>query len=159
MLSADGTGSGTLIFVPSYFDYVRLRNKLRTTDVEVAELCEYTEPRASARARSLFAQGGAKALLYTERCHFYHRYALRGVRHICWYGLPTHAHLFAEVANMLAQPHAPGEVQAGSAQLASSAQTVLVLFCAYDKLQLERALGPERAQGVLQGEQRTFVMH
>jgi U3 small nucleolar RNA-associated protein 25 len=149
MLGADGSGAGTLVFVPSYFDYVRLRNKLRASDVEAAELCEYTEPKEASRARSLFAHGELKALLYTERAHFFHRHNLRGVRHVCFYGLPSNAHLFAEVANLLG-------AQAGGA---GGAQTMLVLFSAFDKLQLERAIGAERAQRVLQGEQRTFVMH
>lgn len=150
MLCASGSGAGSVVFVPSYFDYVRLRNKLRESDVEAAELCEYTEPKASSRARSLFAHGGCKALLYTERAHFFHRHKLRGVRHVCFYALPSNAHLFAEVANLLG-----GADEGGAA----GAQTMLVLFSPFDKLQLERALGAERARRVLEGEQRTFVMH
>ncbi|KAG8460927.1 hypothetical protein KFE25_010678 [Diacronema lutheri] len=143
MLSSDGSGSGTLIFVPSYFDYVRLRNTLRAADVEAAELSEYADARGASRARGLFANGGAKALLYTERAHFFHRYALRGVRHVVFYALPTHGHLFAELANML---------------VAGAGATLLVLACAYDRVQLERTLGAERAAHVLHSEQRTFVM-
>jgi U3 small nucleolar RNA-associated protein 25 len=75
------------------------------------------------------------------------------VRHVCFYGLPANAHLFAELANLL------GAAPAGGGAGAAGAQTMLVLFSAFDKLQLERAIGSERAQRVLEGDQRTFVMH
>ena len=33
----------TLIFVPSYFDYVRIRNWCTGADLDFAEICEYTK--------------------------------------------------------------------------------------------------------------------
>ena len=35
----------TLIFVPSYFDYVRLKNHIKGKNQQVAMVCEYTEKR------------------------------------------------------------------------------------------------------------------
>ena len=33
----------TLIFIPSYFDYVRIRNWSASADLDFAEICEYTK--------------------------------------------------------------------------------------------------------------------
>ena len=32
---------GVLIFIPSYFDYIRVRNWFRSQDINAAFLCEY----------------------------------------------------------------------------------------------------------------------
>jgi hypothetical protein len=73
-------GAGQLIFVPSYFDYVRLRNFLKGEEAAFAGLSEYAAPRKAARGRSLFADGRLRLALLTERSHFYHRVRVRGVR-------------------------------------------------------------------------------
>ena len=50
---------GALVFVRSYFDFVRVRNLLTAEDVSFAVASEYTPPKDAARARSIFADGGA----------------------------------------------------------------------------------------------------
>jgi U3 small nucleolar RNA-associated protein 25 len=42
---------GLLLFVPHYFDYVRLRNFLRAEGAEFSELCEYTPQKEVRRGR------------------------------------------------------------------------------------------------------------
>ncbi len=74
-------GAGQLVFVPSYFDFVRLRNWLGEQEGASWEaVCEYKEAPDVARARSLFAKGRSRLLLYTERLHFYYRHHFRGVQ-------------------------------------------------------------------------------
>lgn len=55
---AHGGGcAGQLIFVPSYFDYVRLRNLMKAEASEaLVGLCEYTEHSDAARGRTYFLQ-------------------------------------------------------------------------------------------------------
>ena len=49
--------AGQLIFVPSYFDYVRLRNLLKSEASDsLVGLCEYTEQPDAARGRTYFLQ-------------------------------------------------------------------------------------------------------
>lgn len=72
--------AGQLIFVPSYFDYVRLRNFLKEEEAHFAGLSEYAAPKEAARGRSLFADGRLRLALLTERSHFYHRARVRGVK-------------------------------------------------------------------------------
>ena len=49
--------AGQLVVVPSYFDFVRVRNFLAQEDVEFASLHEYASVSELARGRSLFADG------------------------------------------------------------------------------------------------------
>ena len=72
--------AGQLIFVASYYDYVRLRNFLKEQEVQVAALSEYAAPKEAARARSLFLDGRSHVALLTERSHFYNRARVRGVQ-------------------------------------------------------------------------------
>ncbi|CAI5722483.1 unnamed protein product [Peronospora destructor] len=94
-----------LIFIPSYFDYVRVRNlfndpmnkKLLTS----VQCCEYTMSKQVSRARTAFFHGHCHVMLYTERFHFYHQYQIRGVHQLIWYGLPVIKDFYVELINML----------------------------------------------------------
>ena len=72
--------AGQLIFVASYYDYVRLRNFLKEQEVQIAALSEYAAFKEAARARSLFLDGRLHVALLTERSHFYNRARVRGVK-------------------------------------------------------------------------------
>lgn len=72
--------AGQLIFVRSYFDFVRLRNFLKEEGASFVGLCEYTKHSDVSRGRSNFFHSRRRIMLYTERAHFYHRYRLRGVK-------------------------------------------------------------------------------
>ncbi|KAI9310561.1 hypothetical protein BX666DRAFT_2004798 [Dichotomocladium elegans] len=63
----------TLIFVPSYFDYVRLRNYFEDNMYSYQSCCEYTTSGGLTRARGDFFKGRTSFLLYTERLHFFRR--------------------------------------------------------------------------------------
>ena len=71
---SDSSKAQTIIFIPSYFDFVRIRNHLRKEDVSSVQICEYSSTAKVARARDLFYHGKKHFLLYTERFHFYRRY-------------------------------------------------------------------------------------
>ena len=85
-----------MIFVPSYFDYVRLRKFLREQEVEFEGLSEYASGSEVARGRARFSAGKTRIALYTERAYFYHRRRTKGVKvrsgvfmsPIMAYGLP-----------------------------------------------------------------------
>lgn len=71
---------GQLVFVPSYFDFVRLRGFLGEEDATFEGLSEYAAGGEVARGRSRFSAGKVRIALYTERAHFYHRKRTRGVK-------------------------------------------------------------------------------
>jgi len=77
-----------LIFIPSYFDFVALRNELKDRQVSMAQLCEYTTPANVSRARSYFFHGQRAVMLYTERFHYHRRPRIRGLQHIVFVGMP-----------------------------------------------------------------------
>lgn len=69
----DAVMSHTLIYVPSYFDFVRLRNYFKKEELNFTHICEYTQRSGVSRARHFFLQGEKQFLLLTERFHFYKR--------------------------------------------------------------------------------------
>jgi U3 small nucleolar RNA-associated protein 25 len=130
-------GGGQLIYVPSYFDYVRVRNFLRAENASFLGLCEYTDRGDMARARSYFADGRRRVLLYTERAQFYNRHRIRGLKDILFYQLPEHPQFYLELVNWL-------DEEGGNGAAAGMA-TVTVAFSKFDMLRLERVVGTERA--------------
>lgn len=74
---ADSRSPGVLLFVSSYYDYVRVRNFLKAQGASFSVNCEYTPGSDVLRARTRFAKQERKVLLYTERAHFYFRPAFR----------------------------------------------------------------------------------
>jgi U3 small nucleolar RNA-associated protein 25 len=62
-----------LLFVPNYFDYVRLRNWLTEQGVNFASLSDYTSASDISRARTEFYHEKVDMLVLTERFHFYRR--------------------------------------------------------------------------------------
>ena len=89
----------------------------------------------------MFFQERVPLILMTERFHFFHRYRLRGVRHLIWYGPPTVPRFYPEILNFL-------EDAVSSARPVSS----LLLFNRFDSAQLEGILGTARGQKLLQQE-------
>lgn len=65
--------SHTLIYMPSYFDYVRLRNYMKREEINFASICEYSSRSEVSRGRHFFQQGEKRFVLFTERFHFYKR--------------------------------------------------------------------------------------
>ncbi|WIA34691.1 hypothetical protein OEZ86_013004 [Tetradesmus obliquus] len=152
---AEAGGGGLLLVVPSYFDFVRLRNFLKAQEAEFAVLSEYCSFAAVTRARALFFQRRVRLMLYTERAHFYHRYRIRGIQDIMFYGLPEHAHFYSELVNLV-QSGGPG----GGAGAAAGGHhaTITALFCQFDALALSRVVGQGRAAKMLAaGSTPTFV--
>uniref|UniRef100_A0A672K1S2 UTP25 small subunit processor component n=1 Tax=Sinocyclocheilus grahami TaxID=75366 RepID=A0A672K1S2_SINGR len=70
----DSVMSHTFIYVPSYFDFVRLRNYLKKEDVSFASVSEYSQRSEVSRARHYFQKGEKQFMLFSERFHFYKRY-------------------------------------------------------------------------------------
>lgn len=72
----DSVMSHTLIYIPSYFDYVRLRNYMKKEEMNFASVCEYSSKSEVSRARHFFQKGEKQFMLFTERFHFYKRSVL-----------------------------------------------------------------------------------
>ncbi|XP_064489591.1 U3 small nucleolar RNA-associated protein 25 homolog [Ornithodoros turicata] len=151
LTAGDAEGSHhVLVYVKTYFDFVRLRNHLRREGHSFTQTCEYTTNEKVARARNIFFRGYRRMLLYTERFHFYRRYRIKGVRHLVFYELPTYPHFYPELCNLLHPT-----LQRRAAPDATFQCTVL--FCKQDALQLGAVLGTERAAKLLYSQQSTHM--
>jgi len=126
---------GQLLYIPSYFDFVRVRNYLREQAASFVTLSEYSDRKDMARARSYFADGRRRVLVYTERAQFYNRHRIRGIKDIYFYQLPQHPQFYNELANYIEED-----------SIDSAMATVSVMYSRFDLFRLERVVGTDRAK-------------
>ncbi|XP_053795477.1 U3 small nucleolar RNA-associated protein 25 homolog isoform X2 [Vidua chalybeata] len=143
----DAIMSHTLIYVPSYFDYVRLRNYFKKEDLNFTHICEYTKKAAVCRARRFFLKGEKQFLLFTERFHFYKRYTIKGIRNLIFYELPTYSHFYSEICNMLKATDSG----------ADATWTCTVLYSKYDAQKLAAVVGIDRTAQMLQSKKNVHL--
>nr|GEX81776.1 U3 small nucleolar RNA-associated protein 25 isoform X1 [Tanacetum cinerariifolium] len=97
----DSVQGGIMIFISSYFEFVRVRNFLKSEDAFMRLLGEYTKNKYISSARNWFFQGKRKIMLYADGAHFYHRYKIRGIQNLRIYSLPDRKEFYLEIVNML----------------------------------------------------------
>ncbi|CAB3245744.1 unnamed protein product [Arctia plantaginis] len=143
--------SHTLIYVPSYFDYVRLRNYFKKEDIGFVQICEYSKDAKIARARDMFFHTEAHFMLYSERVHFFRRFRIKGIRHIIFYQPPTYPHFFSEMCNLMQEFN---QNKYGGSECN---MTVTVLFCQYDAPRAALVLGASRLARLLRSDKAVHM--
>uniref|UniRef100_A0A183IMU4 U3 small nucleolar RNA-associated protein 25 homolog n=1 Tax=Soboliphyme baturini TaxID=241478 RepID=A0A183IMU4_9BILA len=137
-----------LIFLPSYFDFIRVRNHLKREDCSFVQICEYTSETKVSRARSLFFHGKKPILLLTERFHFFNRCLIRGIQHIIFYQLPLYSGFYSEFCNMVND----------DPQSESKDHLCIVLYSVYDAFRISRVVGAEKSGSLLNSDKTSHIM-
>jgi U3 small nucleolar RNA-associated protein 25 len=142
-------GLGILIFIPSYFDFVRVKNYFQTSPtVSSLSFATVTENKSPAepetrRARSHFLTGKSSVMLYTGRAHHFYRYMMKGVKSVVMYQLPDNPLFYREiVAGFLGASVTTGRISGEEG-------SVRAMFSKWDALRLERIVGTERLRTML----------
>ena len=122
--------SGILLFVPHFFDFLRVCEALSTEGIRHAALSEYTGALKAQKLRREFRDGGVRVLVTTERYYFYNRPRFKAVREVLFYALPEHPHFYNEILRSV--DHHPVRATA--------------LYSRFSSLQLERIVGSMKAR-------------
>ncbi|KAJ2848896.1 rRNA-binding ribosome biosynthesis protein utp25 [Coemansia erecta] len=139
----------TLIFVSSYYDFVRIRNYMRDKGCSFVAISEYSTRTEAMHARMNFYNGNLQFILYSERAHFYHRYPIKGIHHMVFYSLPDHPLYYSELVNLMLTSN---DETASSAQLSCTA-----FYTKYDQLKIERIVGTRLAPQLISGDRSQYT--
>lgn len=148
----------TLIYLSSYFDFVRLRNYMRREkhqQFNYITLSEYSTKKQILLARNIFYHRQVRFLLMTERFHFYHRYRIKGIRHILFYDLPSYGHFYPEIVHFLTLPRA--QEKGNSTTTTDEPSTCTALYAKEDALKLAYILGQSTVTDLLNSEKNTHL--
>ncbi|XP_020817996.1 digestive organ expansion factor homolog [Drosophila serrata] len=143
--------SHCMLYVPSYFDYVRIRNHFKTEMVSFVQINEYTKKEKISRARDIFFHSGASVLLYSERAHFFRRTRIKGIRNLILYQPPNFPHFYSEMINLMLESNQNPRDGFGEAM------SVKILYTKYDLLSLSNIVGSENAVKLTSGKKDSYL--
>lgn len=139
LLKTTSYEDGIMIYIPSYFDYLRVKDYFKTsTKFNFGAIDEYSSQSKLTRTRHEFANGKIKIMLYTERLHYFRRYEVGGVKNIIMYAPPTNPIFYKELIRFIAKSVFKDECDLNLV-------TVKILYSKWDATALDRIVGNERA--------------
>uniref|UniRef100_A0A2K6WDF7 U3 small nucleolar RNA-associated protein 25 homolog n=1 Tax=Onchocerca volvulus TaxID=6282 RepID=A0A2K6WDF7_ONCVO len=133
---------GTVIFIPSYFDFVRIRNYLKNENESFVQLHEYAKEGKVAKARELFYKKEKKFMLITERFHFYRRYSIKGIKSLTFYQSPAQPRFYHEMIN----------------QVDCNYAHVRLLYTKFDFLRMTHIFGDNCIRQIMSSTKTTHVL-
>ncbi|CAD2220311.1 Utp25, U3 small nucleolar RNA-associated SSU processome protein 25, putative [Angomonas deanei] len=132
-----------IIFVPSYFDFVRLRNYLYKEYRDTfAALSEYSSLAQQRQALGQFSDLERPVLLVTERFYFFKRYFVKLAEVMVFYSPPVMSEYYSDLINKLV--------------LTSPNALSLTVYCRYDTHELSRLVGTARTRQLLERESNVY---
>lgn len=146
----------TMVYIPSYFDFVALRNVFLKREISFVSVHEYSRVSEVTRSRARFLQGRKPIMLFTGRCNFFHRHAIKGIRHLIFLGLPEHPQFYADQVNLINTSTKPTDDIDLATALPSSC---IALFTKFEGHALERVVGSANCSRMLKSEKATYMFH
>lgn len=145
----------TLIYIPSYFDFVAVRNMMLKREMDFVSVTEYARVSEVSRGRARFLQGRKQFMLYTGRAHYFMRHSIKGIRHLVFFGLPEHAAFYPSVVNMLND--GMSETSTEDDDATRLPLSCLSLYTKFDAHQLERIVGASHTERMIKGDKSSFL--
>lgn len=134
----------TILFVPSYFDFVRLRNHFFNEHRELtAFLSEYSTEKQQRQVLGQFTDMERPFLIMTERFYFFKRYFVRLAEQLVFYSPPIHPSYYSTLISKL--------------NADSPNASVMLIYGKYDTHELVRIAGTERAKQLLERAANSFA--
>ncbi|XP_023171741.2 digestive organ expansion factor homolog [Drosophila hydei] len=143
--------SHCLLYVPSYFDYVRLRNHFKKEMINFVQISEYSKKEKISRARDIFFHSGAPFMLYSERGHFFRRTRIKGIRHLIFYQPPNFPNFYPELINFML------DINQNPRDGLQDIMSVKVLYTKFDLLSLSNIIGNENAWRLTTGASDSYL--
>ncbi|ELP88347.1 hypothetical protein EIN_227700 [Entamoeba invadens IP1] len=138
-----GTKKNTLIMIPSYFDYLRVKNYFKEENINGVFVSEYISTRAQINAEIAFKKSEVEFMIITERSHFFNRKKIKGIQNIIFYELPNSANFVPELINFV-----PSSINDFG---------VFVLFNKLDTIKLRYTVGDMKAAYLMTMEQDKYT--
>ena len=91
----------TVLLVPSYFDFVRLKSYFKGKNAQVAMISEYTDKKECQRQRTLYEMRDMPVLMITERALVFQKIKVRFARNVILYTLPESPDTIEDLPEML----------------------------------------------------------
>mmetsp|Transcript_26454 Transcript_26454/g.63482 ORF Transcript_26454/g.63482 Transcript_26454/m.63482 type:complete len:892 (-) Transcript_26454:264-2939(-) len=146
----------TLIYIPSYFDFIAVRNLLLKSEADFVSVTEYARVSEVSRGRARFLQGRKSIMLYTGRAHFFLRHKIKGARHVIFFGLPEHSEFYPAVVNMFIEELSSVDGD-DDVDISRMPMSCLSLFTKFDAHQLERIVGLSHAMRMIKAEKSSYM--
>jgi len=160
----------TILYVPSYFDFVRLRKYFKETETSIGYISEYTNKKTCQSQRALFETKRFRFLMYTERAHFFELIKLRFARHLVFYGIPEDASFIQQMIDLL-DPEKEALVDKVAETQKARIDTqpieeepdttqwdVHIYYTKHDEYQLERVVGTAHVKRYITTETNTSLI-
>lgn len=127
------------IYVPSYFDFVRVRNYFKKEEISFVQISEYSKKSYISQARTLFKEKRKQFLIFTGRFFFYYRHRITGIKHLLFYDLPQYPQFYSEIVNFMNVKN----------EDSTQGFSCISMYSRYDANKLERVVGTIRFKNLL----------
>ena len=138
--------TGVTIYIPSYYDFVRVRNYMKKEEMNFVQISEYTEKGYSSHARTMFKAGRKQIMLFTGRFFFFFRYRITGIKHLVFYDIPQYPQFYPEIVNFI------------SINKETVSPSCMTLFSQYDALKLQGVVGTDRMKKMMSGKKAVHMI-